>query len=129
MKLRNHSNRKSGPQATKPRSIRGYELNYESEDVDAENAGAINKVYQIMAYDSTREVCWENPMDFWSKMYSIFHKFTNSEHEGFFEERLVATMDRFSIEIEPYEDQNLKHAMWIYVNWGVVRILKDPLLP
>ncbi len=32
----------------------------------------IKQVYQIMTYDSTREECWENPTEFWSKMYSIF---------------------------------------------------------
>ena len=79
----------------------------------------IKQVYQIMAYESTRAECWENPSEFWGKMFSIFHKSTNSEHEGFLAERLIATMDRFGLEIEPYERGNLKHAMWIYVNRGV----------
>ncbi len=60
-----------------------------------------------------------NPTKFLSKMYSIFHKTKNSEHEGFFTERLTASMDRFGLEIEPNEVGNLKHAMWIYVDWGV----------
>ncbi len=34
-------------------------------------------------------------------------------------EGLVATMDWFGLEIEPYEEGNLKPAMWIYVNQGV----------
>ncbi len=76
----------------------------------------IKQVYQIMAYDSTREECWENPAEFWGKMYSIFHKLKNLEHEGFLAERLVATMDWFGLKIEPYEEGSLKHAMWIYVN-------------
>ncbi len=79
----------------------------------------IKQVYQIIAYDFTREECWENPMEFWSKMYSIFHKSTNSEHKGFLAERLIATMDRFSPETEPYEEGNPKNAIWIYVNCEV----------
>ncbi len=71
----------------------------------------IKQVYQIMAYDSTREKCWENPTEFRGKMYSIFHKSINSEHEGFLAERLISTMDWFGLEIEPYEGGNLKHAM------------------
>ncbi len=59
------------------------------------------------------------PYGLWGKMYSIFHKSTNSEHEGFLAKRLVATMDQLGLEIEPYEKGNLKHAMWIYVNQGV----------
>ncbi len=72
-----------------------------------------------MTIDRTREECWENPTEFWSKMYSIFHKSTKSEHEGFLAERLIATMDRFGLEIKPYEEGNLKHAMWIYAYYGV----------
>ena len=53
----------------------------------------IKQVYQIMAYNSTRAECWENPSEFWGKMYSIFHKSTNSEHKGFLAERLIATME------------------------------------
>ncbi len=45
----------------------------------------IKQVYQIMAYDSTREECWENPTEFWGKMYSIFHKSTHSEHKDFWQ--------------------------------------------
>ncbi len=62
----------------------------------------IKQVCQIMAYDSTRQECWENPMEFWSKMYSIFHKATNFEHDGFLAERFIVTMDRFGLEMEPY---------------------------
>ncbi len=40
----------------------------------------IKQVYQIMTYNSTKEECWENPTEFWGKMYSVFHKSTNSEH-------------------------------------------------
>ncbi len=61
----------------------------------------------------------ENPTEFWSKMNSVFHKSKNLEHKGFLAERLIATMDRFCLEIEPYEEWNLKHPMRIYVNCGV----------
>ncbi len=88
----------------------------------------IKQVYQIMVYDSTREECWENTTEFRGKMYSIFHKSTNSKHKGFLAERLVATMDRFGLEIEPYEEGILKHAMWIYVNQGVSGFYKTRYL-
>ncbi len=81
-----------------------------------QSPGNIKQVYQRMTYDSTRQECWGNPTEFWSKMYSIFHKSTNSEHEGFLAERLIDTMDQLGHEIESYEERNLKHAIWIYVN-------------
>ncbi len=79
----------------------------------------IKHVYQIMVYHSTREECWKNPTEFGGKMYSNFHESTNSEHAGFWAEKLVAAMDRFGLEIEPFKEGNLKHAMWIYLNWGL----------
>ena len=47
--------------------------------------------------------------------------FTNLQilNMNFLADRLVATMDWFGLEIEPYEEGNLKHAMWIYFNQGV----------
>ncbi len=72
-----------------------------------------------MAYNSTTEECWENPTECWRKMYSIFHKSTNSEDAGIIAERLIATMNGFGLEIKSYEEGNLKHAIWIYVNCRV----------
>ncbi len=42
----------------------------------------------------------------------------------FLAERLIATMDRFGLEIEPYENGNLKHVMWSYVDCGVSEFYK-----
>ncbi len=55
-------------------------------------------------------------------MYLIFHKSTNSKHEGCLAERLIVTlivtMDELGLEINPYEEGNPKHAIWIYIIVG-----------
>ncbi len=62
------------------------------------------------------------------KMYSIFHKSTNSENDGLLAERLIATVSRFGLKIKPYENGNLKDEMEL-CRLQTVRILQVPLQP
>ncbi len=52
MNLRNHSNQNNGPGTRKSRSMRLYKSDSNSEDIDAENAGAATTCGRLTAMDS-----------------------------------------------------------------------------
>ncbi len=52
IKIRNHSNQNIGPRTSKSRSTRGYESHSDSEDIDAEDAGATSLCCLPAAMDS-----------------------------------------------------------------------------
>ncbi len=67
-----------------------------------------------------------NPLIFWGKMYSIFHKPTTTDHKGSLVNKLVGTMDQFGLYIKPYNktNKNMKHTIWDYMNQGVSNFYK-----